>query len=55
MVKQFTHCLPQEPREALEECLLPKHSHGTLIPSAQRIGWAAKQRLWNAALGALFA
>ena len=28
---------------------------GTLIPSAQRLVWAAKQPLWNAALGALFA
>ena len=29
--------------------------HGTLIPSAQRLVWAAKQPLGNAALGALFA
>ena len=28
---------------------------GTLIPSAQRLVWAAKQALGNAALGALFA
>ena len=28
---------------------------GTLIPSAQRLAWAAKQPLGNAALGALFA
>ena len=28
---------------------------GTLIPSAQRLVWAAKQPLGNAALGALFA
>ena len=28
---------------------------GTLIPSAQRFVWAAKQPLGNAALGALFA
>ena len=26
-----------------------------MIPSAQRLGWAAKQPLGNAALGALFA
>ena len=26
-----------------------------MSPSAQRLGWAAKQRLGNAALGALFA
>ena len=30
-------------------------SHGTLIPSAQRVVWAAKQPLGKAALGALFA
>ena len=29
--------------------------HGTLIPSAQRLVWAAKQPLGKAALGALFA
>ena len=29
--------------------------YGTLIPSAQRLVWAAKQALGNAALGALFA
>ena len=29
--------------------------YGTLIPSAQRLGWAAKQPLGSAALGALFA
>ena len=28
---------------------------GTLIPSAQRLVWAAKQALGKAALGALFA
>ena len=28
---------------------------GTLIPSAQRLVWAAKQPLGKAALGALFA
>ena len=28
---------------------------GTLIPSAQRLVWAGKQPLGNAALGALFA
>ena len=28
---------------------------GTLIPSAQRVVWAAKQPLGNAALGALYA
>ena len=30
-------------------------AHGTLIPSAQRLVWAAKQGLGKAALGALFA
>ena len=29
--------------------------NGSLIPSAQRLDWAAKQPLGNAALGALFA
>ena len=33
----------------------PARGAGTLIPSAQRLGWAAKQPLGNAALGALFA
>ena len=33
----------------------PARGAGTLIPSAQRLGWAAKQPLVNAALGALFA
>ena len=33
----------------------PGRGAGTLIPSAQRLGWAAKQPLGNAALGALFA
>ena len=32
-----------------------KSLFGTLIPSAQRLVWAAKQPLGNAALGALFA
>ena len=36
-----------------EDSTLPLH--GTLIPSAQRLAWAAKQPLGNAALGALFA
>ena len=34
---------------------LHRVGHGTLIPSAQRLVWAAKQPLGNAALGALFA
>ena len=34
---------------------LPARGAGTLIPSAQRLVWAAKQPLGNAALGALFA
>ena len=33
----------------------PARGAGTLIPSAQRFVWAAKQPLGNAALGALFA
>ena len=33
----------------------PAMGPGTLIPSAQRLVWAAKQPLGNAALGALFA
>ena len=33
----------------------PARGVGSQIPSAQRLGWAAKQRLGNAALGALFA
>ena len=33
----------------------PARGPGTLIPSAQRLVWAAKQPLGNAALGALFA
>ena len=33
----------------------PARGAGTLIPSAQRLVWAAKQALGNAALGALFA
>ena len=33
----------------------PARGAGTLIPSAQRFVWPAKQRLGNAALGALFA
>ena len=37
-------------------CCLPQPGGaGTLIPSAQRFVWAAKQPLGNAALGALFA
>ena len=32
-----------------------KTKDSTLIPSAQRLVWAAKQPLGNAALGALFA
>ena len=33
----------------------PARGAGTLMPSAQRLVWAAKQPLGNAALGALFA
>ena len=33
----------------------PGRGAGTLIPSAQRFVWAARQPLGNAALGALFA
>ena len=33
----------------------PARGAGTLIPSARRFVWAAKQPLGNAALGALFA
>ena len=33
----------------------PARGPGTLIPSAQRLVWASKQPLGNAALGALFA
>ena len=33
----------------------PARAAGTLIPSAQRLDWAAKQALRKAALGALFA
>ena len=33
----------------------PARGAGTLIPSAQRFVWAAKQPLGSAALGALFA
>ena len=33
----------------------PARGAGTLIPSAQRFVWAAKQALVKAALGALFA
>ena len=33
----------------------PARGAGTLIPSAQRFVWAAKQALGKAALGALFA
>ena len=32
----------------------PARGAGTLIPSAQRLVWAAKQLLGNAALGPLF-
>ena len=35
--------------------LPPARGAGTLIPSAQRFVWAAKQPLGKAALGALFA
>ena len=51
---------PGEPTTHLRETHPPHTSHthrpvGTLIPSAQRLVWAAKQPLGNAALGALFA
>ena len=37
------------------EYIIPARGPGTLIPSAQRLVWAAKQPLGKAALGALFA
>ena len=45
-------------RHELEQTLGVCDGHrgpGTLIPSAQRLVWAAKQPIGNAALGALFA
>ena len=36
-------------------CAFPHRVAFELIPSAQRLVWAAKQPLGNAALGALFA
>ena len=39
----------------VELLIPPARGPGTLIPSAQRLVWAAKQLLGNAALGALFA
>ena len=39
----------------LQSARLQSVGHGTLIPSAQRLVWAAKQPLGKAALGALFA
>ena len=41
--------------EAVRETGMLLKIFGTLIPSAQRLVWAAKQPLGNAALGALFA
>ena len=35
--------------------LCPARGAGTLIPSAQRLVWVAKEALGKAALGALFA
>ena len=43
----------QESNQGLLHCR--QILYGTLIPSAQRLVWAAKQALGNAALGALFA
>ena len=54
-------CTPCLPAEALVTGLakIPRlrvlAAPGTLIPSAQRLVWAAKQPLGKAALGALFA
>ena len=44
------------PRDALKKDSrgLSRGAAGTLIPSAQRVVWAAKQPLGKAALGALF-
>ena len=56
-----TTALPTEQGESGREgytqlpCHLGHRGAGTLIPSAQRFVWAAKQPLGNAALGALFA
>ena len=52
------HFAWKEKRPAVWLCVeLPPQDRGTrtLIPSAQRLVWAAKQPLGNAALGALFA
>ena len=38
-----------------EDITRPGRGAGTLLPSAQRFVWAARQPLGNAALGALFA
>ena len=48
---------PHEQRdtEALLGLFYKARGAGTLIPSAQRLVWAAKQALGKAALGALFA
>ena len=43
------------PSPYIPDWKLKKAMNGTLIPSAQRLVWAAKQPLGNAALGALFA
>ena len=56
-----TSCIGPQESMGSNLCLLkawwhpPARGPGTLIPSAQRLVWAAKQPLGNAALGALFA
>ena len=63
---RFLSCRDQEGRRGSEEAVpgpsvlpsrepRPARGAGTLIPSAQRLVWAAKQALGKAALGALFA
>ena len=50
------HLQPQAGEESVLDSLpRPARGAGTLIPSAQRLVWAAKQALGKAALGALFA
>ena len=41
--------------KSMKEYYGPDETTGTSVPSAQRLVWAAKQPLGNAALGALFA
>ena len=45
----------QEEKGPTEDKMAGARGAGTLIPSAQRLVWAAKQALGKAALGALFA